>query len=98
MKRGTLRWYGHVQRMEAEVLAKKAYDSNVEGRGVRGRPPASWDSRVEEYVRERGVNGIMGMRRVKERCKDRNSWRLFCQGHPLEGTLRRGRGVSDIDR
>ena len=98
VKRGTLRWYGHVQRMEAEVLAKKAYDSNVEGRGVRGRPPASWDSRVEEYVRERGVNGIMGMRRVKERCKDRNSWRLFCQGHPLEGTLRRGRGVSDIDR
>uniref|UniRef100_UPI003EBCFB39 hypothetical protein n=1 Tax=Klebsiella pneumoniae TaxID=573 RepID=UPI003EBCFB39 len=91
------RWFGHVQRMEGEVLARKAYGSIVEGRGIRGRPPASWDSRVEEYLRERGVNGVRGMREVKEKCKDRNSWRLFCRGHPLRGTLRRGRGVGDID-
>ena len=46
MKRGTLRWYGHVQRTEAEVLAKKVYNSTVEGRGVRGRPPVTvgWSS------------------------------------------------------
>ena len=80
------------------MLARKTYDSTVRGRGVRGRPPASWDNRIEEYLRERGVSGVVGVRRVKERCEDRNGWRLFCRGHPLEGTLRRGRGVSDIDR
>ena len=48
-------------------------------------------------MRERGVNGMMGMKRLKERCKDRNSWRLFCRGHPLEGDTPQGRGVSYVD-
>merc|ERR1719391_468942 len=78
VKRSALRWFGHVQRMEENVLARKTHASSVEGRGVRGRPPASWDNRVEEYLSERGLNGVIGMRRARERCKDKISWRLFC--------------------
>ena len=42
----TLRWFSHVQRMEKDVLTKRAYDSTVEGKTVRGRLPASWDNKI----------------------------------------------------
>ena len=34
---------------ERMCLAKKTHDSTVEGGGVRGRPPSSWESRVGDY-------------------------------------------------
>ncbi len=38
MQRNTLRWFGHVERMESERLTKRVYDSEVEGVRRRGRP------------------------------------------------------------
>ncbi len=52
-KRSKLRWYGHVMRMNECNFIKMVYDSTIEGRGVRGRPPVKWIVRVEEYWRER---------------------------------------------
>ena len=37
-----LRWFGHVERMDEERMAKKAIISNVEGNGFRGRPRLGW--------------------------------------------------------
>ncbi len=53
VKRSTLRWYGHVMRMNECAFTKRVYESTIEGRGVRGRPPVKWISRVKEYWRER---------------------------------------------
>ena len=53
VKRNTLRWFGHVERMKKEDLTKRVYNSEIEGRGVRGRPPVRWLNRVDEYCRER---------------------------------------------
>ncbi len=30
--------------------------SEIEGGNVRGRPPVKWRDRVQEYVRERGID------------------------------------------
>ncbi len=53
VKRNTLRWYEHVMRMNECDFTKMVYESTIEGRGVRGRPPVMWINRVEEYWRER---------------------------------------------
>ncbi len=31
MQRNTLRWFGHVERMESGTLTKRVYDSELEG-------------------------------------------------------------------
>ena len=98
VKRNSLRWFGHVERMQKENLAKRVYNSEIEGRGVRGRPPVRWTRRVEEYYNERNGRGINGLQGAGRACLDRVSWRSFCRGHPLEGNSRRERGVGDIDR
>ena len=98
VKRNSLRWFGHVERMKKEDLAKRVYNSEIEGRGVRGRPPVRWMSRVEEYYRERNGRGMNGLQGARQACLDRESWRSFCRGHPLGGSSRRERGVRAIDR
>ncbi len=50
VKRGTLRWFGHIERMENEESVKKVYLSSVEGPNRRGRPLGRWEDKVREYV------------------------------------------------
>ena len=90
MKRNTLRWYGHVNRLEEDRLVKRVYDSEVDGRVGRGRPLMTWDNRVDQYIGERVGKGRGAIGRAKERCGDRVAWRLFCHGHPLLGSSREG--------
>ena len=52
-QRNTLRWFGHVERMQREEVTKRVYNSKIEGTGDRGRLPVRWITRVEEYCRER---------------------------------------------
>ncbi len=56
VKRSTLRWFGHIERMGNEKFVK-VYQGSVEGTNRRGRPLGRWDDRVKEYVSERGVRG-----------------------------------------
>ncbi|MCP5003018.1 MAG: hypothetical protein GY941_03575 [Planctomycetes bacterium] len=98
VKRSTLRWFGHVERMQGEEFTKKVYKSEIEGPGVRGRPPVKWSNRVEEYMNERGVGGRGGLHHGRREYLDRENWRRFCRGHPLRGSSRRERGVRAIDR
>ncbi len=51
-----------MMRINEREFTKKIYESIFEGRGVRGRPPAKWIYRVEEYWREK-VGG-RGMERA----------------------------------
>ncbi len=48
-----------LMRMNACDFSKRVYESTIEGRGARERPPVKWINRVEEYWRERA--GRRGM-------------------------------------
>ncbi len=87
MKRSTLRWFGHIERMGIEEFVK-VYLSSVESPTRKGRPLGRCEDRVKEYVSERGVrrNGLEWARRE---CMDRERWRSVCRGHPLRGRFRR---------
>ncbi len=39
VKRNTLRWFGHIERMGSEKFVKKVYVSENVGPNSRGRPP-----------------------------------------------------------
>ncbi len=73
VKRNTLRWYGHVMRMNECDFMKKVYESTIEGRGVRGRPPMKWINRVEEHWRE--TAGGRGMECAERESLNRETWR-----------------------
>ena len=49
VKRSTLRWFGHVERMNNGEFVK-VYMSKVEGPGRKGRPPLRWSDKVKEYM------------------------------------------------
>ena len=42
-----LRWFGHVERIGDERMAKRVYESNVRGVRRRGRPRKCWSDGVK---------------------------------------------------
>ncbi len=95
MKRSTLRWFGHIERMENEKFVK-VYLSSVEGSNRRGRPLGRWEDKVKGYMSERGVKGN-GLEWARRECMDRERWKSVCRGHPLGERFQRERGVRTID-
>ena len=93
VRRNTLRWFGHMERMAQGEITKRVYMSVIDAVGARGRPQRQWEDGVLEYVRERGERRMRGMEHARRECKDRNTWRLFCRGHPLGGVLRNRRQI-----
>ncbi len=90
MKRSTLKWFGHIERMENEEFVKKVYWSSVEGHNRRGRPLGRWADKVKEYMSDRGVRG-KGLEWARRECMERERWRS------LWGRFWRERGVGAID-
>ena len=69
------RWFGHVEIMGDESLAKRVYESDV--RGVRrGRPRKSWMDEVKEALARMGLN----IQDAKVSVQDRNEWHSICRG------------------
>ena len=85
VKRNTLQWFGHIERMGSGEFVKKVYMSESVGPNRRGRPPGRWRDRVKEYMCERGTTRGRVLEQAKMECLDRERWRLFCRGHPLGG-------------
>ncbi len=83
VKRSTLRWFGHIERMENEDFIKTVYLSSVEGPNRRGRPLGRWEDKVKEYMSQRGERGN-GLEQVRRECMDRERWRSFCRGELSE--------------
>ncbi len=52
VKRSTLRWFGHIDRMANEDFVKRVYLSSVEGRNRRGRPLGRWEEEGKEEEKE----------------------------------------------
>ncbi len=71
-KRQTLKWFGHVERMEESKMTGRGGVSEIEGGNVRGRPPVKWRDRVQEYVRERGERSLKNFEQARRDCLDRD--------------------------
>ena len=68
---GVLRWFGHVERMGDERMAKRVYESDVRGVRRRGRPRKCWMDGVKEVLARKGLN----IQEAKVSIQDRNEWR-----------------------
>ncbi len=88
IKRQTLKWFGHMERMEEGKMTRRVYMSEIVGGIGRGRPPVKWRDRVQVYVSERGEGSLRNLEQARRGCQDRERWKLFCRGHPLLGALR----------
>ncbi len=84
----TLKWFGHMERMEEGKMTRRVYMSEIEGGNVRGRLPVKWRDRVQEYVRESGEGPLRNLEQARRECQDRERCKLFCRGHPLVGAPR----------
>ena len=74
--RCVLRWFGHVERMNEERVAKRAYDSGVDGRRGRGRPNRVWMDGVKEALNERGLT----LEQARVTVHERAEWRRLVNG------------------
>ncbi len=79
VKRQTLKWFDHMERMEESKMTRRVYVSEIEGANAKGRPPVKWRDRVQEYIRERGERYLRNFEQARRECLDRESWNLFCR-------------------
>jgi Reverse transcriptase (RNA-dependent DNA polymerase)/Endonuclease-reverse transcriptase len=80
-----LRWFGHVERMGDERIAKMVYKGKIEGRRTKGRPRSTWSGMIEKNLKKRNVlskknkrtcmKGIMRLEEASVVCRDRKEWR-----------------------
>ena len=73
VRKGRLRWFGHLERMEDDDWVSACRNLKVEGKRDRGRPNKTWDECVNEDIREYGLNRNMA--------QDRDLWRSVVRGN-----------------
>ncbi len=69
VKRSTVRWSGHTERMGSEEFVKKVYMSESVGPNSRGRPSGRW--RGYKYMGKRGATGGRGLYQAWRECLDK---------------------------
>ena len=67
---GVLRWFGHVERMENDMIAKSVYVRKCASRRSVGRPRKRWIDTVKECLKKRGLD----VRQARRMLHDRNAW------------------------
>ena len=56
IEQGVLWWFGHVQRIENDRIAKRVYVGECAGSRSVGRPRNRWIDTVRDCLRKRGLN------------------------------------------
>ena len=87
LKERRLCWYGHVERSNGAV--KAAYDIQVDGKLVPGRPKMTWKQRTERDCREWKLLAIDP--------HDRHTWRSGVRSAMHAASQLPGRGPTDVD-
>ena len=64
---GVLRWFGHVERMEKDMIAKRVYIGECAGSRSLGRAQKRWTDTMKDCLRKRGLNVRQAMRMVQDR-------------------------------
>ncbi len=92
MKRSTLRWFDHIERMKDEKFVKKVHVSKTEDPNRRGRSLGRWMDRVKEYMCERGSSRSRGLELGRRERLDRSEGSSAVAA-PLGGFSQRERGM-----
>ena len=78
IKRGRLRWFGHIERKDDADWLKRCMKMECEGTRQRGRPRKTWWDCVKTD---------MEFWPVREDAHDRDYWRLRIKGEPANPSL-----------
>ena len=84
MRRGRLRWFGHVERMEVNDWVSACMNFEVAGNRGRGRPRMTWRARLDGDMKERKLRPEIAM--------DREKWRRGIMGRTSDPRKRRNNG------
>ena len=68
-----LRWFGHVERMDENLMARRVLMAEVSEERVRGRPRLGWMGDVKVALVNRGMTAESARRCAK----DRKEWRAL---------------------
>ena len=55
MRGGRLRWFGHVQRRDANNVTRRVMDVTIPGARRRGRPKKTWHQQIKDDMTAVGV-------------------------------------------
>ena len=72
-----LQWFGHVERMEMGMIAKRVYVEEFAGIRSAGRPQKRWLDTVKECLKKTGLD----VRQARRMVQDRSEWRGFVKGN-----------------
>ena len=67
MRGGRLRWFGHVQRRDANNVTRRVMELAIPGARRRGRPKKTWHYQIQDDMTAVGVTQDMAL--------ERNEWR-----------------------
>ena len=67
MRSGRLRWFGHVQRRDANNVTYRVMELAMPGARRRGRPKKTWHQQLKDHMTDVGVTQDLAL--------DRNEWR-----------------------
>ena len=76
IEESVLRWFGHVERMERDRIAKRVYVGGCAGSRSVGRSRKRWIHTVKYYLRKRGLD----VRQARKMVQDRSEWWGFVRG------------------
>ena len=72
MRCGRLRWFGHVQRRDADNVTRRVMDLAIPGTRRRGRPEKTWKQQLKHYdMTAVGVTLDMALDRTERRRRTR---------------------------
>ena len=70
VQRRSLRWFGHVERMDDENWVKKSREIVVVGQRRRGRPRKTWEEVVRNDLTGKGID--------RELAQNKTKWKEVC--------------------
>ena len=73
IKKGRLRWAGHVERMAKDRATRIVYHQRPRGKRLRGRPRQRWLEAVEADLQE------LGVRAWRRKASDRPEWKAVVE-------------------
>ena len=85
IKRQSISWLGHIERMEEDRMPKQIFTQELEGTRRRGRPRKGWKEEVERDLH------VLGVRRWRELVAGKNGGTFFERPKPTMGCSVNGR-------
>src|SRR5678815_4580476 len=73
----TLRWFGHVERMDDSRFIKRMYSGKCAENRPDGKPKKKWIESVKECLEERNVS----LAEARSKVHNRSEWRGFVKGY-----------------